>query len=164
MKIILTSCLLLITAMSFSQKDTSLPVYLQFKVIPQFKLMKTDSSWLTRDDLSEHKSTIIMLFSPDCEHCQHQTEILLENVSKLKHVQIVMATTSPLDKIDEFTKKYKLNEYGMFMLGRDPSMFFGTFYQFKATPFLAIYNKKRELVTVFDGGAKWKKLEVVLKQ
>jgi hypothetical protein len=104
-----------------------------------------------------------MLFSPDCEHCQKQTEILLENSAKLQHTQIIMTTTLKMDKIREFIAKYHLDDYPNFLIGRDPSMFFGIFYELKSTPFLAIYNQKEELIRVFDGGAKWNKLEEALK-
>lgn len=159
---ILFSYLFLASLAAFSQND-SLPPYLKVRTIPQFKIMATDSSWITKANLKKGKNTIIMLFSPDCEHCQKQTEILLENMDKLNHTQIVMTTTLQLDKIRDFVAKYKLDKYPNILVGRDPNLFFGIFYDLKYTPFLAIYDKKEDLLKAFDGGAKWNKLEEVLK-
>lgn len=151
------------TILAFGQKD-SLPPYLQFRTLPPFKLLKSDSSgWITKADLQKHKRTIIMLFSPDCEHCQKQTEILMEHLDELKDVQIVMATTLPLEKIKEFIRRFKLNDHPNFFIGRDNAMFLGIYFDLHSIPLLAIYNKKDELINVFEGGAKWKKLAEALK-
>lgn len=162
-KSVLVITILLAAVSCFSQNDT-LPLYLQFKTIPPFKLQKPDSSgWITKADLHKNHRTIIMLFSPDCEHCQHQTEILLENIEKLKDVQIVMATTSPPHIIEWFINKYEMSKHKNFLIGRDQQVLLGPFYKLNNIPLLAIYDKKGLLVKVFDGGAKWKKLEEALK-
>ena len=35
---------------------------------------------------------MLMVFSPDCEHCQHETEEIIKNIDQFKKYQIVMAT------------------------------------------------------------------------
>ena len=162
-KILLATCFLLLASVSFAQKDT-LPLYQQFKTIPPFKLLKADSSgWITKDDLKKHHAVIIMLFAPDCEHCQKQTEILLENIDSLNDVEIVMATQYPLDEIKTFAEKNKLYDHPNFHIGRDKASFLGTFFNLSTVPLLAVYNKKGEIKDVFDGGAQWNKLSEALK-
>ncbi len=94
---------------------------------------------------------MIMLFSPDCEHCQHETEDIFAHMDELKKVQIVMSTTMPFDKMLEFYNKYDLKRFDNIIVGRDIGYFFPVFYNIHSLPFLAFYNKKKELISVFSG-------------
>jgi thioredoxin-related protein len=88
-----------ISIVTFSQQDTSL-IYLRFPTIPPFKLTKVpDSTVFTKDNLKKKKPTIIMVFSPDCEHCQEMTKQITANIHLFKKAQIVMAT--PLSPWEE---------------------------------------------------------------
>jgi hypothetical protein len=112
----------------------------------------TDSSTVfTKDQLDRRKSVVVMLFSPDCEHCQHETEEIIKNMEALKNTQILMATSMPFDKMKEFYKHYKLNRFGNIVVGRDLHFMLPPFYNVRNLPFMAIYNKKKELVSVFEG-------------
>ena len=49
-----------------------------------------------------------MMFNPQCEHCQHETEELIKNIDKFKNIQIVMATSMPFDSMLVFRERYQL--------------------------------------------------------
>ena len=96
----------------FFQEDSTAPVYLRFPTIPQFTVFKApDSTSFTRDNLKKNKPVVFMIFSPDCEHCQHETEKLLANIDKFKTAQIVMVTYLPYEEMIAFYKKYKIADY-----------------------------------------------------
>jgi hypothetical protein len=60
---------------------------------------------------------------------------------------------SPLDYelIKQFYDQYKIGEYPNIIMGRDPSFFFGGFYNVKTYPSIFLYNKKGKFVKAFDG-------------
>ena len=137
----------------FAQND-SLPEapYKRFPTVPPLKLLLTDSStYFTKDDMAKKKAILIMLFSPDCDHCQHKTDEIIQHIGAFEKVQIIMSTTLPFDKMVAFYAKYDLKRFHNIIVGRDISYLLPTFYNIRNLPFLAFYNKKKELISVFEG-------------
>ena len=129
--------------------------YQQVPYIPPFHILKVDSStYFTKDDLKKHRETLVMFFSPDCEHCKHQTENLLASMPKFKNIEIVMATYQPFDEMREFYKHYALDKYPNIKLGRDEKFFFVPYYRIHNLPYLALYDKNGNLITTFEGTQK----------
>lgn len=143
----------------FAQSDSLEPAYKRFPNIPPFTLIAQDSSSITRDNIPKHKKVLIMYFSPDCNHCQHQTEDILKSMNDFKNIEIVMATYQPFEEMVAFYKKYDLAKYPNIIIGRDATFFFPPFYKMQNLPYLALYNKKGDLITTFEGN---RKTEVLL--
>lgn len=99
-----------------------------------------------------------MVFSPDCEHCQHATEDLLKHFDLFKNVQIVMATPLEYKFIPSFYKKYRLADYPNITIGRDPNYFLGSFYEVHNFPSIFLYDKKGNFVEVFEGSVSFEKI------
>jgi hypothetical protein len=126
--------------------------YQKSPTIPQFHLLRADSAtYLTRDDLKKHHPTLIMYFSPDCDHCKHQTEFILAENDKFKNIEIVMATYQPFGEMKDFITHYKLTDHPNIKIGRDDKFFFAPFYRIASLPFLALYDKNGDLITTFEG-------------
>lgn len=141
-----------LTAKAQTHTD-SIPKHLKNLRIPDFKLLLTDSSSsFYTEQLSKKKNTILISFSPDCDHCKNQTKELIENIQLLKDVQIVMATTYPFEMMKQFYTDYSIARYKNIIMGRDVLFFFPKYYQNHYLPLITIYNKKGELLHYFDGG------------
>ena len=56
-------------AQSTNNNDT-VPPYKKTTKIPEFAILKSDSTWFTNKELPANKPTVIIYFSPDCGHCQ----------------------------------------------------------------------------------------------
>src|SRR5690606_19503923 len=84
------------------------PLYLKQKTPPPAVLLLTDSTtrWQLKANLQKGKPLFLLFFSPDCDHCQHETESLVKNIEKFKGIQIVMATTQPFPAMKEFAARY----------------------------------------------------------
>jgi thioredoxin-related protein len=137
---------------SFCQPDSIQPLYKRFPTPPPFKLLLTDSSSIFTDkDLKKNMPVLIMVFSPDCEHCQHHAEEMINNREKFKNIQIVMASVYPISKLKEFYIHYQLDKMDHLTIGQDREFILGTFYKMKSMPFLAFYDKKGKLIDVFEG-------------
>ena len=107
---------------------------------------------------------MLMIFNPQCEHCQHETEQVIKNIDGFKDVQIVMATLMPYDSMMKFREKYNLAQYDNIIVGQDIQYFLPTFYMIEQLPFLAFYNKKKELISVFEGSMPVEKVLEELKK
>jgi thioredoxin-related protein len=167
-KSIFTLFLFFLVKISFAQtpqtvQNDTLPIYERFPNVPPFTIMTVpDSTAFSKDDLKKKKETIIMVFSPDCSHCQHETKELTEHMDMFKDVQIVMA--SPLDYhyILQFYKDYHIADYPNITMGRDGSYMLGTFYKITNFPSIFVYNKKGEFVKAFDGSYPIEKIAAAL--
>jgi thioredoxin-related protein len=147
---------------AFSQEDTTL-LYLRFPTVPPFSIIKApDSIKFTKDDLQKKKPVMIMIFNPDCEHCQHETRELIAHMDLFKKVQIIM--TSPLEYyyIKKFYDDYKIADYPNIIMGRDPGYYFGTFFHIRYFPAIFLYDKKGNFVGQFDGSVPVEKIAAAL--
>ena len=119
MKKTLLAVSILLSLSAFSQADSLKPAYLRFPTIPPFEILQVDSATtFSKSDLKKNQQLLLMYFSPDCEHCQHQTEDLLRDIQSFKKIQIVMATYQPFESMKEFYQKYSLSQYNIHV-GRD---------------------------------------------
>jgi len=134
-----------------AQADSTL-IYQRFPIIPPFNIIKVpDSTRFTKDDLSKKKATIIIIFSPDCEHCQHETKELTTHIKLFKKAQIVMASPLEHHYLKKFYEEYKIADYPNIIMGRDAIYFLGTFYHVRSFPAIFVYDKKGHFVKSFDG-------------
>ena len=141
-----------ISSFAFAQKDSMDAPFRKSTGIPPFDLLKTDSSsHLTKENINGKHKTLIMFFSPECTHCQHQTEDMLAAIDSLKDIQIVMATYQPFEEMVAFNQKYNIEKYSNIKLGRDTKYFLPPYYRMKSLPFLALYDKKGNYITSFEG-------------
>lgn len=154
-----------ISLSSFGQADAGKtpPAYTQYP-LPQFSVLLSDSStWYTKDHLPKGKKVVLMLFSPDCDHCKHETETIKKNIEVFKKAHILMVTTLPLEKMKEFTKHYGLDQYKNITVAKDPKYFFASYYKIRYLPFIAIYDKKHEFIKTFEGNPKWEEFAKAVK-
>jgi thioredoxin-related protein len=129
--------------------------FMRYPTIPPFRLLKLDSAtYLTKDDLHKNRKTIVMYFSPDCEHCKHQTEAILADFKDFRDIEIVMATYQPFSEMKQFNEHYKIYEHPNILIGRDEHFILPPFYKIRNLPYLALYDKKGNLITTFEGTQK----------
>lgn len=141
------------------------PAYLRFPTVPPLKILRIDSAtYFTKENLSKKKPTIIMVFNPECEHCKHETEEIVKNINDFKNIQIVMTTPQSFHEMKGFYQKYKLGKYPNIIVGRDEHFTLPSFYMIHSLPFLAFYNKKKELISVHEGSMTVPKMLAEIKK
>lgn len=146
------------TVFASEQFTDSIPAHLKNLQLPDFKIILPDSTAFYTEGLSKKKSVIIIYFSPECEHCKHQTEELIQNIDRFKQTQIVMATALPFEKMKLFYRQMNIAKYPNIIMGQDVLFFFSKYYKNHYLPGIAVYNKKRALLNFYDGGAKTEEL------
>lgn len=162
LKSIILVVILCFFAVCVSAQTDSLPVYKQFPTVPPLKLrVLPDSSVFVRQNLKKKKKLIIMIFSPDCDHCIHTVEALIKDIDQVKDYQLLMVTSLPYPMVQSFYNRFKLGEYKNITVGVDNAYFLGTFFNVKSFPSLYIYDKKGRLKKEFIGTVDWKSVSEV---
>lgn len=146
---------------AFSQADTAAP-YLRTKLRPSFNLLALDSAVFNQSVLKENTTTAIMLFNPECGHCQDQLKVFLSMPEFASKVQLLLSSTETLAKIKLFCDKFHLEKYPNIFIGKDHKYFFGGFFQPKTIPVLAVYNAANKLVFFNQGNVSRKQLQKIL--
>ena len=145
-------------------ENTELP-YQRFPSLPPIQLLLGDSlTKFTKQDLPKKKGVLVMLFSPDCSHCQHTAEELPKFTRALKDVQVVMATMHGITQMNEFVRKYRLDDLPNVTVGKDLYFLLPPFYGVKNFPFLAFYDRKGSLISVFEGSMPLEKVATIFAQ
>ncbi|MEP6615844.1 MAG: TlpA disulfide reductase family protein [Ginsengibacter sp.] len=151
-KFLFFSIIVFLAHNGFAQSDTSQPLYLRFPAIPQFTIKTaTGDTAFSRESLHKNKPVVLILFSPDCEHCQHETTELLANIQKFKRAQIVMITYQPYEAMVKFYQEYNIVNYPQITMGRDTKFFFPIFYRVRNMPSIFVYDKKGKFKKAFEG-------------
>lgn len=138
---------------AYSQADSTAAPYKRFPTLPPIQILLSDSSTrFTKDMLTPGKPVFLMLFSPDCSHCQHIAEEIAANRAQLSGIQVVMATMHPLWQMKEFIRKYGLDTIPNIVVGQDIYYLLAPFFGVRNLPYMAFYNKEGNLISVFEGG------------
>ena len=151
MKLLFLFFLLTTAAAAFAQQDTLQPAYKRYPVIPGLQLFLSDSTKYTKENLPRKKQVLLMLYSPDCDHCQHEAEQIVARKEELRDTHIIMATTFPIARMNEFAEKYGLNKMENVVMAKDPYYVLLSFYAIRNFPYLALYDKKGSLIQTFEG-------------
>ncbi|HMJ48292.1 MAG TPA: hypothetical protein VK498_13250 [Ferruginibacter sp.] len=161
MKALALTLLLFTLSAIVSAQDSA--IYKRFPIVPPFSIIRVpDSTVFTKMDIKKHSPVIIMIFSPDCDHCQKATRALLDNYPLFKKAQVIMASPVGYDYIKKFYREYNIQDYPRIIMGRDPTFFFGDFYSFKTYPSIFVYDKKGKFVQSFEGSLPVKELKELL--
>lgn len=120
--------------------------------MPILTLLKSDSATIfTPDTLSNHEPTMLILFSPDCDHCQQLTQNILDSMNSLKKYNIIFATTDPIQRLKIFERHYRTDLYHNIYTGRDINFILPTTFKNASPPFIAVYDKNKALTNIFYG-------------
>ncbi len=140
------------SAAMFAQNDSTNNYVNRFIKIPAFSILAVpDSSLLTNRSLQAHIPTLVMFFSPDCDHCQNQTKELLAYKAALKGIQILLVSTASFGDIKKFCEVYKLSTIPNVRVGQDVNFKFGSIYHLQTYPSIFVYDQNGTLAKAFVG-------------
>ena len=140
-KLVLFVCFLAAVACTNAQTQQFVPP----AYIPDYKILTTDSTYVTPANLKKDKGTVIIYFAPDCSHCQRMMFELKPHLQEFKNVQVVMITfvnNQPIKAMKTFARDYGIDKYHNFTIGTEGyTMKVQQFYHVATTPYLAFYSK-----------------------
>jgi len=163
-KLVLLLAMALLALPAFSQNDSTLAPYKRFPGFPPISLLLPDGkSYFTKSDLPKDKAVLLMLFNPSCSHCQEETKQITQHIDKFSNIHIVMCTPMPLDSMLAFREKYKLANYKNITITQDNKTMMPTYFMISNLPFLAFYNRKKELIVTHEGSMSIEKVLATFK-
>ena len=158
---------MLVLLLSYKQSTPNKPLV-------AYRILRTDSVYVTPANLPKNKPVLVMYFSPDCSHCQRFTsELLLAMDNEAKHhkkllasTQIVMVTYALLPAIQDFYRDYELKKYPNITVGTEGYTYVvQRYYDVHTTPYIALYNKAGKMVASYSKSPRfadvyndWKKM------
>lgn len=135
-KILNTFLFLLIAVFAVAQKGMA-----------PFKLTQVNGKEYSYNQLKKNTETVLIYFSPTCDHCINFTKALLTHEKELANKQIVMVTYVPMSEIKPFDSTYKISSKPNFKIGTEGYTFIvRKFYDVQRFPFIVLYNKQMQLV------------------
>ena len=147
-KLLLSFSLIIAAACSMAQT----PGYTPPPVIPPYRILNTDSVYVTPANLVKNKPVMVIYFAPDCSHCQHLMFDLKPKMNAFKNMQVVMITfAEPLKATQVFYRDFGLKKYPNFTVGTEGySLKVQKYYNVHTTPYIALYDKKGKLVKAYE--------------
>jgi thioredoxin-related protein len=165
MKSIFLFLFLIITTSSFAQLDTMRPAYQRYPTVPSLQLILEDSATkYTKANLPKNKALLLMIFSPDCEHCKQEATQIAARNKEFKNIQIVMVTPYPIYRMKEFANNTGLSEVKDIVVAKDHYYLLPPFFDMRNYPFMVLYDKKGNLIKTIEGSPSIEKILDVFKQ
>ena len=121
--------------------------------IPPFKVEKVDGKFITNADLKDGKPVMIMIFSPECDHCEHMVDSMKMIADKFKTTQLLLVAEDRNKKLmGGFITKTGIGSHPLFQkIGTNKGELIFSIYTYKILPQINFYNSKHLLEKTFDG-------------
>ena len=132
--------------------------------LPAFNMLLLDSTTVFNTiNVPKGKPIVLFFFSPDCTHCQKETEQIIKEKGIIENASLVYISVDTLDKIRTFYNHYKMRQYPSIIMGKDYKYFIFQYYKPPTTPFVVIYDKEKQLCESFQGEIEPGKLVTAIK-
>lgn len=134
-------------------------------VLPSFNLLLSDSATIfNTQSIPEGKPSILLFFSPDCDHCQSETAGIIKNMDSLRDVNFYFLTIDPIERLKVFNEYYDLSKYTNIKTGRDYKYYFPAHFKGASPPYLVIYDAYKRQRAIFSGQTDTWKIIAFLNQ
>lgn len=151
-KNVFLSLLLLLSVALHAQSGTEQAPYKRFPQVPPFQLLLGDSATVyKKETLPKGKPVLLIIFSPECSHCQHTAEDIVAHKDALKDIEIVMATLHTITQMNDFVKTYGLSALPNVVVGKDVHYILPPFYNIQSLPYMAFYKSNGDLIDAMEG-------------
>jgi peroxiredoxin len=116
--------------------------------LPAMQVTLVDSTRISARDLKG--KNIIIMFQPDCDHCQREAKQIQENIEAFKTYQIYFVSSATGEELKKFASEYRLANYSHVHFGSTTvEEIISSFGQIDA-PSVYIYDN-RKLKQKFNG-------------
>lgn len=125
-----------------------------FSSLPAFDIMMLDSTTVfNTNQIPAGSPTILLYFSPDCEHCHAQITSLLKNMNSLQNVRLYLFSPASVSAVKDFYNSWHLDRYKNIVVGKEHIMSFYKTFKIPLFPVTVIYDKTGNLVKLYKGPA-----------
>lgn len=133
--------------------------------IPMFVLQKSNGGYLIPSHLKKNKPVMIMIFSPQCEHCGTVIDSLKNIRTAIKETQMIFVAE---ERNKEFMQGFIAHEGigadALFKnIGVNKGELIAALYTHKILPQLIFYDEHHQLVKILDGQYGFEEVRKYLK-
>jgi hypothetical protein len=119
---------------------------------PAFKFRLSDSTTIVDSkDIPTDKPIVFISFEADCTGCQQITDSLLQNINVVKNVRFYFLTMENFSKVKLWKNHYHFERYPNITIGQDYQRIAYYHFKVRGTPYIALYNTKKDLAGIYDG-------------
>ena len=152
MKRISIILLTIIAAGCYGKKPEIKKTGLEGQAMPKIDLIAIDSiTHFSTESIQSGKPTILFAFEPWCPYCKAQTTSMINQIDKLKDVNIYMLCTSNYSLFKKFNEKFQLQKYSNIKVGIDYKRTFFQYFKVSGVPYLAVYSPDKKLKQLMKG-------------
>jgi hypothetical protein len=145
-----------------AQPDNRLSPAEKLRTFPPFKLLRPDSTaFMPKNELPARQPVLLMLFNPSCEHCRQTIREWKAAPGTFDKVSRLLVTTAPLPEMRDFIREFGLDAIPDLTVARDPDFNLPVFFGLSHFPYLAFYNRKKELIRTQEGSLTVEKIRAV---
>jgi thiol-disulfide isomerase/thioredoxin len=164
----LVGCLILIGNIGLAQKKMvpNQPDYRKKGApLPPFVLQKTAGGTFTNTNLKPGKPVMMMIFSPQCEHCAYVIDSLKQTAAMFKNTQFVLVAEDRNKQfMKDFIKKADIGTHPLFKnTGTEKGNLIYYIYNYQVLPQVNFYNSNYKLEKSFTGTAPFDSLKMFIR-
>ncbi|MCH2197052.1 redoxin domain-containing protein [Kordia sp.] len=119
---------------------------LHIESLPNFNLLRIDSSYFSNEQLSKESKTALLFFNSECDFCKNEAESILSTIEKFHNTQLLFVSDQSMNDIREFATIHKLNQQSNITFLHDFNSLFSTQMGIQSIPTTLIYNKQQKLI------------------
>ena len=131
------------------------------KTIPTFEYQNIKGGNFTNENLKKDTPTLFIYFNSECDFCNHEAEMVQQNIEQIKAIQVVFISFEPIEKIKQFAIKYNLLNHANITFLSDSKITFATAFDVNSMPCLVLYDKENNVIEKIKGQVK---IETVLEK
>lgn len=126
------------------QKDNEI-----IKDYPNLSIQLTDGSTINGKALEGE--VLLIIFQPDCDHCQHEAQEIEENIAAFRDHTLYFVSSSPMEEVKRFATEYKLAGIPNVKFGWTTTESIINNFGPIQTPSVYIYSSQGKLIKHFNG-------------
>jgi len=138
-----------------SSKETTATIHhdtLTGSPLPPLKVVQLNGKIITNKDVKDDHNLFMLLFNPECDHCQNETLMLKRNIDLFIHSKILLVCTpNMLPYLGNFEKNMEIIDNPKIMVGMDSAGMVDNLFMYKGLPQMNIYDANRKLIKMFYG-------------
>ena len=134
-------------------------------LLPSFNILLQDSTtYVNTTTISSGRPVAIVYFSPYCPYCRAQIREMVDEIDRLKNIQLYLVTPFKLPALKKFYKEFQLDKYPNITIGVDTGNVIAKYFGITSIPYTAIYGKTKRLNNSFMGRVYVDQIESVAKK
>lgn len=124
------------------------------KSIPAFSYQNINGENFTNQNLKKETAVIFIYFNTECDYCINEAQMIKENITQFKDLQLVFVSIEKPELIKKFAQKHQFTTYDTIYFLSDNKVSFSTTFDIQSMPSMILYNKKHQLIEKIKGQTK----------